>query len=701
MPPPRARRLTRPLRKMWEALPPFPRLPGPRRIAAWWRNDRHDFLPAQRLPSAAEIAASWRQRKHQTILPPPPRVLSPRAIASQLRQRKAAALEPPLPPVPTPGSILSSFQDQSPRRRRRIKFLAATIAVVLPLVFFGGPPASRTIKAWQARRQAHEATTLIARQNWIEASRKIQSAYQLSQTEPAVSQAYARLLSRTGQADLAVEWWQKIGQGQALSPEDRRDYAGAALSASELTIASEQVASLLAQPAPTPQDFLLAGQLSTLRGYKGTAGKYAERVLNDRRSTSREQLGANLIILSIDDPESASCKEASQRLLEIARFESDPAAPQALAVLAQQRSPTRLTQTTNNSPNVQLPAITINALSLEEIADRLDRNPNSRPFHRTLALELRARAQPTREEHFVRVGIQSYGDGDDETLIALASWLYSRRRFEAMLEILPLERSLRRRELLMERIDALAALNQLPEVKELLLGEHPVLEPAFAHMYLAIVRSKLGEVTAGSNEWYRALELAHSPRALIGLADYAEKMGALEIADAAYSRLIQKQPGLKFAYLSRFQLAQVRGRTAEARDFATQIVRRWPEDDPTRVREIYLRLLLTLDEQEAKRAEEETVPLLLRNPWDGGARSALALARLKQGKNEAALTTLTEFMPGVPSSAVSASVYAAALKANGWSDQALEQAQKLATQKILPEERALIASILNSQNPSP
>ena len=623
-------------------------------------------------------------------------MLSPRAIAAHWRQRKAAALEPPLPPVPSPGGILSSFQEQSPQHRRNILLLAATLILVIPLAYFGGPPAGRAIKGWQARRQSNEANIFIAQQNWTEAARKIQSAYQLCQTEPAVSLAYARLLSRTGQAGLAVEWWQKIASSQKLSVEDQRDYAGAALSASELTIASEQIALLLAQPTgPTPHDFLLAGQLSTLRGYKGSARKYAERILADRRSTSREQLGANLIILSIDDPESASCKEASQRLLEIARFESDPAAPQALAVLAQQRSPTRLTQTTNNSPNVQLPAMTINALSLQEIADRLDRNPNSRAYHHMLALELRARSQPLNEDKLVRSGIKLYADGDDETLITLGSWLFSRRRYEAMLDVLPLERSLQRRELLMERIDALAALGRLLEVKELLLTEHPVLEPTFAHMYLAVVRSKLGEETAGRNEWFRALEIAGSARALIGLAAYAERMGSLEIADAAYERLIQKQPGLKAAYLSRFHLAETRGETAQAHDLALEIVRLWPEDTPTRVREIYLRLLLRPDVREAKVTEQEAALLLARNPWDGSARSAVALAQLQQGKTAAALTTLTEFTPGVPSSAVSASVYAAALAASGWEDRAREQAKNLATENVLPEERALIAPFVN------
>jgi Tfp pilus assembly protein PilF len=344
-----------------------------------------------------------------------------------------------------------------------------------------------------------------------------------------------------------------------------------------------------------------------------------------------------------------------------------------------------------------LPDASSNALSLKEIADRLEHNSNSRPFHLMLAFELRTRAEPVHEKELFTRAIELYGNGDDETLIALGSWLYSHGQFDFLLKVLPLDRAVERRELLMEHIDALAALNRLEEVKEILLTENAVLDPAFQHMYLAVVRSKLGNTTAASNEWQRALESAESPRALIGLADYAEKMGAFEIADAAYARLIQKQPELKSSYLSRFQLAQSLGATEKAHDLAVEIMRLWPEDDATHMRAVYLRLLLDPSEETAKAAESEVAPFVAKNPWDGSARSALALARLRQGKPAAALNTLTEFMPGVPSSAVSASVYAAASAANGWKDRARQEAEKLASENILPEERALIAPLLSEK----
>ena len=629
------------------------------------------------------MATWWRRRRREGLLPPLP---SPK----DLRLPKAHA--PKLPRVPSPKRIASWFRAR-PRRRKILKRLTIVV-IAAGLLAIVARPASHRIKAWQSRRFAAQALVLIEQENWADAVKKVQTAFQLSQTQPETWRAYALLLTRTGQSALAVEWWQKIAQSHPLSIEDHRDYAAAALSARELIIASGQIDLLLTQQAgPTPRELLLAGQLATLRGYTSHALGYAERILGDTSSDSREQLGANLLVLANMPSDSPAYAKASENLLNIARDETNPASAQALAVLAQQRAPA-LTNPVTETLAISLPDISNKAISLKEIADRLVHNPKSRPFHLMLALELRARAEPARTDELFAGAIRSYGDGDDETLVALGSWLYSHGRFESILRILPLERAVQRRELLMERIDAMAALGQLAEVKELLLREYPVLDPAFQHMYLAVVSVRLGETTAAANEWYRALDTARSPRTLIGLADYAEKNGVLGIADAAYARLITKQPALKSAYLSRLQLTETRGQTAKARAIAAEIVKIWPEDIDTHIHEIYLRLLLAGSEVEAEAAEEQAEAFVSQNPWDGSARTTLALARLRQGKAAAALNALTEFTPEVPSSAISEAVYAAALAANGWQDKARAEAQKLATVKLLPEERALIAPLL-------
>lgn len=743
------RRLTLPFRYLKEALPPFPRLPSRERLAEWWqefhvpfpklpsRQDislwwrealvapkfpswrdiiawwRESFVApkfpswrditdwwrelrlAPRFPSRRDIAEWWRRLRHEQILPPAPHVPSPSEMVHRFqKQRTEGYGTSVLPNVPSSKNLAEWFRE-NPARRRIVALWAAALLAVAALLA-AAPSISHTVKGWQARRLAASSFPLTDQQNWAGATTKLKDAFRLRPTEPEVWRAYAHLLSRTDQGTLAIEWWQKVVKSQPLSISDQRDYASAALAARELTIAAEQIAPLVsAADGPTPSDLQLAGQLATLRGYTGRAIEYAEQIMSDRRSGPREILMANLLIVANTPRESQPSKDAYGRIIKIARDESNPASAQALAFLAQQRAPGRLTTPSATVLDIIMPDTSSNAMSLKEIADRLDQNSSSRPFHLMLALELRSRAEPDHEKAFVSKAVEAYGKGDDETLIALGSWLYSHGEFEALLGVLPLERAVQRRELLMEHIDALAALNRLSDARDILLTEHAVLDQAFQHMYLAVVRRKLGDSSAAANEWIRALESTETPRSLIGLADFAEKMRVFHIADAAYGRLIKKQPELKSSYLSRFQLAQSLGQTAKAREHALEIMRLWPEDDATHMREIYLRVLLDPSRETARAAEEEAALFVARNPWDGGARSAVALARLRQGKAAAALSTLTEFMPGAPSSAVSASVYAAAASANGWTEIGREEARKLATENILPEERALIAPLLD------
>src|SRR4051794_29820600 len=110
----------RPIRRAWDSLPPFPRLPTPRRIARWWRNEGAEVLPSPRLPSASDIASSWRERRHLRILPPLPKIPSPKTIATGVRHRFSKDYHGAGTSIPSPTEMLSSFQEQPLARRRKI-----------------------------------------------------------------------------------------------------------------------------------------------------------------------------------------------------------------------------------------------------------------------------------------------------------------------------------------------------------------------------------------------------------------------------------------------------------------------------------------------------------------------------------------------------------------------------------------------------
>jgi hypothetical protein len=136
------------------------------------------------------------------------------------------------------------------------------------------------------------------------------------------------------------------------------------------------------------------------------------------------------------------------------------------------------------------------------------------------------------------------------------------------------------------------------------------------------------------------------------------------------------------------------GQTANAHKLATEMAQLWPDDVGTHFHEVYLRILRGASEAEVNAAEKEAAAAILKNPWDGIARSTLALARLKQKRAAAALEALSDPKTDIAASSISWPVYVAALAANGWKDKAREEAQKITAVTILPEERALFAPLL-------
>ena len=75
-------------------------------------------------------------------------------------------------------------------------------------------------------------------------------------------------------------------------------------------------------------------------------------------------------------------------------------------------------------------------MSATEVANALENHPDARPYHKLLALELRARHDPGLAEQYIADAVQRFGnaahlaqtyqggaDLADETLLALAAWL--------------------------------------------------------------------------------------------------------------------------------------------------------------------------------------------------------------------------------------------------------------------------------------
>jgi hypothetical protein len=629
--------------------------------------------------------------------------------------------QPPRPIAKKDDLDLTPPEEIRARRIRLFVLLGGIAVCALGVaLYFAAPSIGGAIKAWQSRRLARDAFALIEQKKWREANAKARDAYLLRPTEPESWRANARLASRTGQNTVALEWWKKLDDEHSLTVEDRRDFVGAALTTGELTVAAKQVEALLAQRAgPAPIDMVLAGQVATRQSDPVLAIDYAQRVLADKRAKPYNNLSAATLILSATRRDSPPYASAWKQIEAVARDPKNPASLDALAVLARDEALPPLSAIgTNASLSLEsstpgpTPAtqsgdtLTLNlaatpphdpvgrTLSLTEVANALENHPDARPYHKLLALEIRARQDPALTDQYVADAVEHFRNGDDETLGALAAWLNKIGRPAKTLEVLPQARAIQRQDLFLHYLNALAALQRWNEIKDLLSSERFPIEPVLQHMYLAVAQTQLGSAAAATNEWQRALEVANSADKLLALASYAERNSVNDIADFAYSGAIKIAPKNRGAYDGRLRLALAAGHTAEAQAIAAEIAQLWPDDAEARNQDTYLRLLLGASDGAAEAAEREAEVLVRKEPRNWSALATLGLARLRLGRNNDALAAFRKVrVTGTEPPGVLA-VRAAILAVNGYEEGARGDAHNLGGERLLPEERALIAPLL-------
>jgi len=625
---------------------------------------------------------------------------------------------------------------------RRFIFLGILTVCALGIaLYFAAPPIGGAIKAWQSRRAARQAFALIDQKKWTEADAKARDALLLRPTEPEAWRAVARFLSRTGRGTLALEWWKKVDDADRLTVEDRRDYVGAAITAGELTVAAKQVEALLAQRAgPEPIDIVFAGQVAIRQSNPVLALDYAERALADKRARPYDALSAATLILSATRRDSPPYASAWKQIEDVARDPKNPGSLDALVVLAREEAlppmaaiggntslslestpapsttpaappsvpgdidagptsqPTPATQSaetlTLTLAATPAPVAVGRTMSLTEVANALENHPDARPYHKLLALEVRARQDPALTDQYINDAVEHFRNGDDETLGDLAAWLNKVGRPAKTLEVLPQARAVQRQELFGHYLNALAALQRWNEIKDILSGERFPIEPVLQHMYLAVAQTRISSATAASNEWQRALEVANTSEKLLALAKYAEQNSVNDIADAAYSAAIKIAPKNRETYTGRLRLALAAGKTADAQTIAAEIIQLWPDDAGARNQSAYLRLLLGASGEQAEAAERDAEVLVRKEPRNWLARATLGLARLRLGRSKDALTAIRDLrVTGVEPPGPLA-VRAAILAANGYEEGARNDASILGAKPLLPEERALIAPLL-------
>jgi hypothetical protein len=591
------------------------------------------------------------------------------------------------------------------RKRRIIVIIALALVLVIVAGVFGARPAAGVIRGWQARRHAQKAFALIKKEQWSDARAEAIAAYQLRPGEPQALRAVARFLTRTRQPE-ALDFWKQLDERHRLTAEDRRDEATIAIIAADNERAEAAVRELISSKDAGPTEWLLAAQLAIQKNLRGDARTYLDKIIADPRTSETQQFQASLLQLALAGNDQTERANAIARLKKIAA-EKTAASLDALVVLAQNALsvPTEgATAAASPTPTegIETPPPIVGKDEIADLVQALDNHPLAKAQHKLLALDLLLHVDASQRDAIVARAVNGWKDAAPADLASLGAWLNAKGEFQKTLDTIPFEKAVQSRDLFLQHLDALAALDRWSEVKQLLTGEKFPLDPVVQHMYLARCSTQLGEQTAAANSWQRALEAtAGDPGKLMTLADYAEKNGNAEIAEAAYNSAAAIPPRLRVAQQGRLRLAHASHDTKKLHAILVEMLALWPNDPAIQNDEAYTRLLLLpADTDETKREavaiEQLAEKLIEREPASLPHRTLLALARLRQGRPEGALNVYADLR--VAQNALSSSalaVHAATLAATAHPEDAKTEAGQIKREELLPEERSLIETLLD------
>ena len=583
--------------------------------------------------------------------------------------------------------IISPEEAQLALRKRCI-IVIGSLMLVLAILFgmFGRRPAGHAIRGWQAQRHAQKAFAFINKEQWDDARSEAMAAFQLSPGEPEALRAVARYLTRTHSIE-ALDFWKALSKKTSLTRVDVRDEAMIAIIAGDIALADSTVRELTGSNAE-PADWLLAAQLAMQKNQPDEAKLYLAKIVADSRATESEQFRAALLQLTL------AANNPSERANALTRLEKLAAGKTATSLDA-------LVILANNTLSASVDSSDSTRNEAGRLASALENHPLAKAKHELLAFDLRIHADPTQREQLIARATAHWKDSDPDDCLDLTRWLNSKGEFQRVIDNISLEKAMQSSELFLRHLDALGGLGRWKEIEQQLRSGKFPLDPFLEAMYLARCNSQLGEQTASENNWQRALEAAQGDaRKLMTLAQYAEQNKETEIAEVAYNNAAANTPRLRLAWDGRLRLAQASRDTKKIHAVLANMLLLWPDDLAIQNDEAYTRLLLSSPaapetRRQAAAIEKLAEKLIERDPRSLPHRSLLALALLRQERAEDALKVYSQLQ--VKQDVVSGSalaVHAAILAATANLENAKTEAAQIKREQLLPEEQALVESLL-------
>ena len=559
------------------------------------------------------------------------------------------------------------FPEIAAARRRRWRWFFIALAILI-VAGVAARPAYRWGKGWRGRAFAAEAERATAAAQWPEAAEKVQAAIQMAPTEPAVLRAAAHFYTRV-ESPRAYRYWKELLALPEATADERRAATAFGLTVHRYDFCEEQLGILRRAEPQRAEHLDLAAQLAWRQNDRAGALALTEQLLAlDPAHAGARLRHGQILAVSADD---AQIAQGHRALLALGQSD----APTALAAL----------ETLANAPTLPIDQVRV-------LATALTTHPAGKTEHRLAAMSLEKRLAPERRAELIERAVADFQSGEPEALAALGRWLMQQGESARVLALIAAPLSLTRQDLFLVRVDALAAQKKWTEIQHVLRNGDAPIQPFYREVFLARAVTELSGDRPARVHWTAALrEAARDPSLLLYLVQYAEKIGALPIAEKAWRQLAQHPSWTLRANAALVPLVEAQGNTRGLRDLMRQLRRLAPNDPAPRHDEAYLDLLLG---ENIPAARETAAQLLREHPDRLAYHGTVALGHLRAGDHAAALRQYDrvkfEWAKAPPGAQA---IRAAVLLANDQLAPARTAAEPIVLSALKPEERELIAPL--------
>jgi hypothetical protein len=552
------------------------------------------------------------------------------------------------------------------KRRRRWLALAVVLAVAGVVLALQFKELYGSVKGWRARRLVLKVEEGIVAEKWQEAMNNAQAAYQLQPDEPLAIRAAARLHGLTGHPERAIGFWKLLLASEHSVPADRVAYAGDLLKVGAVADAGREIDDLMRTQPDDAATLRLAAQRAMADGNPNGAREFAVRAQQRDPENHEGRLLLGLLQLGSGNP---ALVNAGLRGLQSLGRERSNEALEALRRLAMQQG--------------------LKDEAAREIVELLNAHPAGIEDDRLLALGLDIARRPEERAALLDAAVERYKTADGAARRSFGAWLNSMGDHRRTTLVIPADEALKRKDLLLVYLDAIAALKRWEEVRRILEIKNVPLDGAYRELFLARSALELGEATRADLHLRRARVLAGPSSEQMGfIANYSEKVGQLEHAEIAYRSLTANANTARPAYEALLRIAQRRQDMDMLRDVLGEMSRRWPKDSAVANDYAYFSLLQGRD---VKASLAKARELVAQSPTSLAHRTTLALAGLRLKDPAVAMSAYQGAR--IPWDRVPASqraVHAAVLGLSGKTEEARAEANGVRLEDIRIEERELI-----------